>query len=205
MKRLLIIGSGGHAKVVTAAAEAAGWSIAGIVDATTDRTELLGHPISASCDTAEADAFIIAVGDNRTRRARFEEWSGCGLAAATVIHPSAIVASTASIGAGTFVSAGVIVNPDARIGDNVILNTGCIVEHDCVVADHAHVGPASSLCGNVSVGSGALLGTGVNAIPGISIGTWSVCGAGAAVVKDIPADCVCAGVPARIVRAVEEL
>lgn len=202
--RLLIIGAGGHAKVVLDAAQAAAWEIAGVVDEHETRTEVLGHLVARSADGIAADRFIVAIGDNQARARLFAQHVASGLEPATVIHPSAIIAPSARIGAGTFVAAGAIVNPEASVGENVILNTGCVVEHDVSVGDHALIGPLASLCGESSVGSGVLLGAGVTVKPRARVGEWSTVGAGAAVVSDLPAASVCAGVPARVMRTAEE-
>lgn len=202
--KLLVIGAGGHAKVVIDAARHAGWDIAGVVDTNPERSEVLAYPVSRSSESIAADRFIVAIGDNRTRARSFEQMRSQGLVPATVIHPSAVIASSADIGAGTFVAAGVIINPEATIGDNAILNTGCIVEHDVVIGDHAHVGPNAALCGAAAAGEGALLGVGACVKPQTAVGAWCIVGAGSAVVSELPADTVCAGVPARVLRPAED-
>jgi UDP-perosamine 4-acetyltransferase len=202
--KLLVVGAGGHAKVVLDAARAAGFDIAGVVGTRSDKKEVAGHPVTLDANSVRADGFIVAIGDNRARARVFGEYVGMGLRPITVIHPSTTLAETVSVGAGTFVAAGVVVNSDAVIGDNAILNTSCVVEHDVVVGDHALIGPNSSLCGAVRIGDGVLVGAGCTARPMISIGSWAVCGAGSVVVSDVPPATVCFGVPARPVRGIEE-
>jgi sugar O-acyltransferase (sialic acid O-acetyltransferase NeuD family) len=202
--RLLVVGAGGHAKVVIDAAEEAGFEIAGVVGAPGDVPEILGHPVSHDCADLAGDAFIVAIGDNATRSRIFGEYLTTGLTPASVVHPSAIVGRQAQIGEGAFVAAGVIINAGARIGADTILNTGCTVDHDCVVGEHAHIGPQAALCGSVTLGEGVLLGVGSCASPGVSVGDWTVVGAGAAIVDDLPAHAVCVGVPARPISASEE-
>ena len=201
--RLLVVGAGGHAKVVIDAAEEAGFEIAGIIGTAADAPEILGHPVSLSSEGLQADGFIVAIGDNSTRARYFAEYARAGLRPLSVSHPSAIVGKDVSIGDGTFVAAGVIVNAGARIGADAILNTGCTVDHDCVIGEHSHIGPQVALCGAVTLGEGVLFGVGSCASPRASVGAWSVVGAGAAVVGELPARTVCVGVPARPVRAVE--
>lgn len=202
--RLLVYGAGGHAKVVVDAAQAAGDDVVYVIDKQAGHTELLGVPIVATAEGTDADAFIIAVGDNRIRSALFAACIDTGLSPAVVVHPSAIIAPDVEIGGGTFIAAGVVVNAGTVIGTNAILNTSCTVDHDCVVADHAHVGPTSGLCGGVRIGEGALIGVGCSIIPTRSVGDWAVLGAGSVVVGDVPADSTYAGVPARSMRPTEE-
>jgi sugar O-acyltransferase (sialic acid O-acetyltransferase NeuD family) len=202
--RLLVIGAGGHAKVVVDAAQAAGHGIAGIVGQPTDAPTLLGHRIITNGEAPESDGFIVAIGDNAMRARYFAEYSAQGLVPATVVHPSAILGADVTLGAGTFIAAGVVVNAGTNIGADSILNTGCTVDHDCQIGAHSHIGPQVALCGGVSLGEGALVGVGACASPGVSVGAWGTIGAGAAVVDDLPARSVCVGVPARPIRTVTE-
>jgi sugar O-acyltransferase (sialic acid O-acetyltransferase NeuD family) len=202
--RLLVVGAGGHAKVVIDAAEAAGFEIAGVLGTAGDASEILGHPVSQDPEGVQADGFIVAIGDNALRSRFFAEYRAAGLAPSSVVHPSAILGTDVVIGDGTFIAAGVIVNTGARVGADTILNTGCTLDHDCIIGAHSHIGPQAALCGAVILGEGVLLGVGSCASPRSSVGEWSVVGAGAAVVGDLPARSVCVGVPARAIRSPQE-
>ncbi len=195
--RLLVIGAGGHAKVVIDAARAAGLDIAGVVARDPDPATVLGIPVTTSPAGIVADGFIVAIGDNAVRAKTFEALRESGLPAIAVVHPSARLAAGVAVGAGAFIAPGVVVNVDACIGENAILNTGCTVDHDCIVGAHAHVGPGANLCGACSVGEGALVGVGASAVPSSRIGEWAVVGAGAAIVGPVAARAVVGGVPAR--------
>jgi sugar O-acyltransferase (sialic acid O-acetyltransferase NeuD family) len=195
--RLLVIGAGGHAKVVIDAARGAGFEIAGVLGRPGDADEVLGIPVAHDRGRIDTDAFIVAIGENAARAATFVACLEAGLTPATVIHPSAQVADDIQIGRGTFVAPGAIVNIHARIGENVILNTGCAVDHDVVVGDHAHVGPTVGLCGGAHIGEGALLGVGASVIPRGRVGEWAIVGAGAVVTNPVPPHAVWGGVPAR--------
>jgi UDP-perosamine 4-acetyltransferase len=195
--KLLVIGAGGHAKVVIDAARAAGFNVVAAVGNADGVRAVLGVPVLPDAEGTQADCFIVAVGDNRERATLFAEYASRGLAPHTVIHPSATIAPSATVGDGAFLAAGVVVNPDAVIGANVILNTGCTVDHDCTIGEHAHVGPGANLCGSVTIGEGTLVGVGASAMPGVSVGAWTVIGAGATVTGDLPAASVCVGTPAR--------
>lgn len=200
--RLLVIGAGGHAKVVIDAARLSGWDVIGVVGRPDDDTSILGLTVSHAPDDLDADCFIVAIGRNDVRARYYDEYRAAGYTPATVIHPTAIVSPTADIGCGTFIGAGAIVNVDAFVGENVILNTACVVDHDCFIGDHSLIGPTASLCGEVTVGMGVMFGAGANAIPGTTIGAWSVCGAGTVVVEDLAAEMVYVGVPAKPIRPI---
>jgi sugar O-acyltransferase (sialic acid O-acetyltransferase NeuD family) len=198
--RLLVIGAGGHAKVVVDAARASGFEIAAVVGVPDGRAELLGLPVVGDASGVATDGFIVAIGDNAKRAKVFAQYRALGLTPLSVIHPSAVIADGVQVGGGTVVAAGAIINVDTVIGDDAIINTGCTIDHDCVIGAHALVGPGSSTCGGCHVGEGALVGVGASIAPTRTVGAWSVVGAGAAVVDDIPDRSVSVGVPARVIR-----
>lgn len=115
------------------------------------------------------------------------------------IHPSALVAPSASIGEGTVLLHGSIVQPNARVGEHVLINTAASVDHDCVIGDFAHISPHATLCGHVEVGEGTHIGAGAVIIPKVKVGRWCRVGAGAVVVRDLPDHCTAFGNPARVI------
>ncbi len=201
--RLLVVGAGGHAKVVVDAAQAAGFEVVAAIGDDGGCTDVLGVPVSPSPSGIETDGFIVAVGDNAARARLFAEYIEAGFTPLSVIHPAAVIAQDARIGAGTLVTAGAVVSVSAQIGANVIVNHGATVDHDCIVGDHTLLGPTTSMCGCSSVGDGVVLGAGACVIPQRAVGDWTVVGAGAVVAEDLPARSVCAGVPARVLREVQ--
>lgn len=197
---MTLVGGGGHAKVVLATARAAGLEVERALDDDRSRwgRQILGLPIAGPIADAldDPDALVLlAIGDNRAR-ARMAASARCTFVPA-LVHPSAIVHPSVSLGLGTVVFAGAIVQPDSRLGEHVIVNTGASIDHDCAIGDCAHIAPGARLSGGVTIGEGCLLGIGSAAIPGVTIGSWTVVGAGAAVVNDLPAGCTAVGVPAR--------
>jgi sugar O-acyltransferase (sialic acid O-acetyltransferase NeuD family) len=200
MKPLLIIGSGGHAKMIISTALAAGRRIAAVLDDNRERwgQHVLGHEVSGPIAQVERLAdlpAVIAIGNGAVRRRIAQEWPR---AWATLIHPHAFVDPTAKIGEGTVIAAGAVVQPDAVIGRHAVLNTGASVDHDCRLGDFVTTGPGAHLSGNVTVGDGVLLGVGCCVKPGVQIGQETTVGAGAAVVRDLPPHVVAYGVPARV-------
>lgn len=204
-QRLLVIGAGGHAKVVIDIAEVLGtWEIAAILADGPEASgrRVLGFPVVGRTDqiTEFADRetrFIVAIGSNVARERLQTASISAGLIAATLVHPSAVVARSAVLGEGSVVMAGAVVNSEAQIGRGVIINTGAIVDHDCRIGDYVHIAPGVRLCGSVSVGARALLGVGASATPGISVGRDCIVGAGSAVIRHVPDGARVAGVPAR--------
>lgn len=200
---IVVIGAGGHAKVVVATLQAAGRAVSAVLDDNPARWGdlLLGVPISGPVDSIRLRIpcrAIIAVGDNSVRRQIAERWRSVEWI--NVVHPSAIVHATVALGPGSIICAGAVVQPDARIGAHAIVNTSASVDHDATVGDYAHVAPGVRLAGQVRIGDGALIGIGASVTPGVSIGSGSIVGAGSVVVHDIPERVVAMGIPARVTR-----
>lgn len=201
---LVIIGAGGHGHVVADAVDPARWRLLGFADEHPEDVTDAAHPlIDVDDEQAAAAHFIVAVGDNTQRRRLFEQWLARGRVAGSVIHPSAIVSRSATLGGGVFIAPASVVNARAVVGDDVILNTGCIVEHDCVVGAHTHVAPRATLAGGVSVGESCLIGVGACVLPGVTVGAHAIVGAGAVVTRDVPARATVVGVPARVLSPAE--
>jgi sugar O-acyltransferase (sialic acid O-acetyltransferase NeuD family) len=142
-------------------------------------------------------AFVAALGKNALRAEKYKEACASGLEPWDAIHPSAVIARDVEWGPGLQVVAGVIVNTGARLGCNVILNTACSVDHDCRLGDHSFLGPGARLGGTIAVGEGAFIGIGAIILPGRKVGEWAVVGGGAVVTRDVPANLVVVGCPAR--------
>jgi sugar O-acyltransferase (sialic acid O-acetyltransferase NeuD family) len=199
---VVVIGAGGHAKVVIATVRAAGGEVTQVLDDDSARwgERILGVPVDGpvSDDAVANRPAVIAVGSNRARQALARRLQANWI---TACHPSAIVHSSVSLGPGTVVFAAAVVQPDAQIGAHAIINTAASVDHDCVLGDFVHVGPGTRLCGGVTIDEGALLGVGVSAAPNVGIGAWSTVGAGAVCVRDVPSDTTVTGVPARATEA----
>lgn len=199
--KILIVGSGGHSKVVADILDAAEHlTPIGFLSPDVSIADELPLPILGSDEDLpdiEHDGLVVAVGNNATRERLFEQFTSAGETLVSAVHPTAVISPEAVIGPGCMICAGVVVNPGAVIGANTILNTGCTVDHHCVIGDHVHIAPGVNLAGNVTVGEGAFLGIGSCAIQGVAIGEWATVGAGGAVIEDVPAHTTVVGVPAR--------
>lgn len=199
---IVVVGAGGHGKVVADVARTAGYRVLGFVDDKAKRSPLQDIPLLGrlsdldNLEFAASILLVMGIGDNRARMEIVGMLDTAGYQFATVVAPSAVVSAYASLGPGTVVLPQVVVNAGARVGAHVILNTVCAVDHDCVIADYVHLSPGVRLSGNVRVGSGTHVGTGASVIPGVSIGEWSTVGAGAVVIRDIGSRVVAVGVPA---------
>jgi len=198
--KVVVIGAGGHAKVVISALQAAGITVDVALDEDEGKwgSEILNVPVEGPTNLIrkmENVAAVIAIGSNSIRKKIALEYSNVRWL--TVIHPKAYVHESVQIGKGTVVFAGAIIQPYTKIGSHVIINTGATIDHDCEIGDYVHIAPGSHLAGNVKIGEGAFVGIGASIIPGIKIGEWAVIGAGAVVIDDIPPYTTAVGVPAK--------
>lgn len=196
---MTFFGASGHAKVVLEAWLASGGQVTQLVDDNPSVGDLLGMKVRSNYNPEELrdQPMIIAIGSNKIRK---EISKRIAANYQLVIHPSAIISPSVTLGDGTAVLANVVTNASANIGSHVILNTGCVVEHDCIVSDFVHIAPKATLCGNVRIGQGTHVGAGRTLIQGIKVGKWATIGAGAVVINDVPDYAIVVGVPGKIVK-----
>ena len=205
----LIVGAGGHAKVVMDALLSSGCAISGCYDDNPSLfgsepvpgVRVLGETSLLERDWKKGDRVIVAVGDNAVRRHLSLRWK---VEYGVAMAPSVILGKGVRIGHGTMILPSATINIDTLIGHHSILNTSCSIDHDCRIGDYAHVAPGCHLGGDVTIGEGSFLGVGTSVIPGVRIGRWSIVGIGAAVTKDLPDNCTAVGVPAKVIKAREE-
>lgn len=200
---IVIVGAGGHGKVVCDALQSMGEIVRGFCDDSKSRGDrVLDLPVLGDTAWLEANParIALAIGDNGRRKAVCARLEAAGSTPVVVVHAAATVASSATIAPGTVVMARAVINPDAIVGHGAIINTGAIVEHDCVVGPYAHLSPASALGGGARVGELAHVGLGAVVLPLVEVGARSIVGAGAVVNRSVPHDVVVRGVPARVGR-----
>jgi len=204
MKRLAILGAGGHGRVVADAAEAsAEWQeIVFFDDAWPERTHsgpwpIVGDQAALLGRCGEFDGLVVGVGANRVRLAHTQALSAAGARLATIIHPRATISRHASVEPGSVIFAGAVVNIGAHIGRACIINTAATVDHDCQLADGVHVSPGANLAGGVTVGTCSWIGANAGVRQQISIGAHAVIGVGAVVVSSLPDGVTAVGNPAR--------
>lgn len=204
---VLVIGAGGHGRVVADALRVAGRKVLGFVDAAADLEGMRidGLPVLGG-DTLLEDyppaSVMLANGigstvSTATRRQVYERLTASGFQFETVRHPSAIVSTSAVLSSGAQIMAGAVVQPGAVIGEDTIVNTGALIDHDCVIGRHCHLAPGAVLSGSVRVGDGCHIGAAASVIQDVTIGADALIAAGAVVVGDVAAGVRMAGVPAR--------
>jgi sugar O-acyltransferase (sialic acid O-acetyltransferase NeuD family) len=140
---------------------------------------------------------VVCAGKGRSRSAIVARLAPADPSYARIVHPSACVPRSASVGAGSILLAGVVLTADVSVGDHVVVMPNAVLTHDVVLADYATVCAGVNLAGGVVVGAGAYLGTGCLVREGVRIGAGAVVGMGAVVLSDVPAGATWVGNPAR--------
>lgn len=200
---ILIVGAGGHAKVVIDALCAVDTQLKVILADEDERKRgiiVAGHevisPLMAA--TGSVGVFHISVGGNAAReRICIYLTRHTQAKYIPISHPHASISSSARIGSGVFVAAQAVIGPDAQVGKGCIVNHGAVVDHDCIVDDFSHIAPNATLGGGVRIGRRVLVGAGANILPGVKLDDDCIVGAGAVVLNNLESGSVYAGVPAR--------
>jgi UDP-perosamine 4-acetyltransferase len=211
---VIIVGAGGHAKVVASCLNNDKYNLIGFIDK--DLTDLgrevyLGKTVVGQDSEMEkwlkdgSCGCIVAighVGNPIVRNRLYTKCKSLGFQMINAIHPTAVVDPTAKLGEGIAIMPNVVINANATIGDNSIINTASVIEHDVAIGSGVHVAPRTVISGASSVGENTLLGAGSTIIQGVKIGMNSIVGAGTVVIRDLPDKIVAVGNPAKIIREV---
>lgn len=195
MQKLILIGSGGHAKVIADTLSIQGRKITACVTLDTNLDTFCGVPVIGGDSELEKyspkDAVLVnGIGSIPGKIARWEiskKYRALGYQFLTVLHPSAFISACAHISNGAQIMAGALIQAGVTIGEDTIVNTGAILDHDCDVGANCHIAPGVTCSGEVSIGESCHVGTGATIIQRVLIGPRSVVTAGAIVKKDLPA------------------
>lgn len=193
---LILLGAGGHARVMTALLRATGHSPIGVCDPTLvasavsnwEGLDVLGGDEALEHFAPDRVALVLGVGQlavGSLRKQLYVLWRKQGYAFPALVHPTAWVAPDVQLGDGVQVMAGAVIQPGCVIGENCIINTHASIDHDCRIGSHVHVAPGATLCGTVTVDSGVFVGAGATVIQGVQIGESAVVGAGVTLVHDL--------------------
>ena len=192
MKKILLIGGGGHCKsVIDVIEQEERFEIVGIVDKPKLLgSKVLGYPIigndSDLSNLAKKYQYaLITVGQIRSPSLRvklFNLANEAGFILPSIISPNAYVSQHTSIGNGVVIMHNALVSANAVIGDNCIINSKVLIEHDCQIFDHCHISTNATINGGVVVESGCFVGSGSITKESITIQKNSFIKAGSLVV-----------------------
>ncbi|MCO4329235.1 acetyltransferase [Staphylococcus hyicus] len=202
MKKLILIGNGGHAKVIRdIVALNKDFQLVGYLDERVTeyfvKDNLFYDSLENIYKYRHNYYFCIAIGNNKVREKIFIGSNIPINQYATLIHPSSYISPSVKIGDGTVVMANAVINADSIIGNHVIINTGAIVEHDNSISNYAHISPNATLTGGVIIKESVHIGASAVVNPLIEIGNHSIVGSGATVVKNVASYTTVIGTPAK--------
>lgn len=202
---ILLIGAGGHAKVVIEALQISEPdTMVVLVDENMAKAgqKILGKwPIVFLDDWSKLPTqYHVAIGNNHIREKCSLDARKNGKELLTIMHPDAFVSPSTAISAGCFIAAKAVVAAESKLGEGCIINHGAIVDHDCCIGSYSHIGPNVTIGGGVFVGEGCLIGAGATILPLVKIGDHSIIGSGSVITKDVPSNQTIVGVPGRQVK-----
>lgn len=199
-RSVVIIGGGGHTRVLIGILKRAGRNVRGIVtrDESLIGAEIFGVPVIGHEKDFIADAtevtLVNGIGNSASRNGSgldvrmnaFHRYHARGFAFFPVLSNDAVIQPDVTLGEGVQIMPGAIIQPGAMVGENVIVNTRASVDHDVVIYPHAHIAPGAVLCGGVVIGQETHVGAGAVVIQGVRIGSNVVIGAGAVITRNVP-------------------
>lgn len=210
-EKIVVIGNGGHAKVVIDILREMGrYEIIGV---TTDKKcsddVFCNYPVLGDddilCDLIRNGVKNAAIGiggfkDNTLRKKIYEETKTKGFKVISAIHPSAVISRSALLGEGDVIFPGVVINTDVHIGNNVVIATGSTIDHETVIKDNVLISAGVNVGAYATIEEGALLALGSKVVSGVRVGGNSLVAAGAVVINDVDQDSKVFGIPARPTR-----
>lgn len=216
---LVIIGAGGFGAIAACAAEdinevsleneeEAPWNVVGYADCDAEKRGVLhaGRTVHGTIEDAARTLrdrelwFLCAVGDNAARAKMVRLAQSFGWKPATLVHPSAVLASSAVIGEGTYIGPAAVISSNAKIGAHVIIDMQVSIGHDAVVQDFCAVFPGARVTGRCHLGEHVVVGSNAALLPGTIVGDRAVVGASSLAHGRIEPDTTVLGVPARIIH-----
>lgn len=211
MRKLLLVGGGGHCRSVISALKSGGieYEKIGIVD----HKEKVGQEVSGISVVGEdndleqlylqgyTDAFVTlgSIGNPQKRKQLFRKIKEIGFHVPNIIDISAVVSEDTRLGEGIFVGKGGVINSCAIVEDGCIINTSATIEHDCEIGAFVHMATGSVLCGEVRIGADTHIGANATVIQGICIGKNVIIGAGSVIIRNVEDGVTIIGNPGRVI------
>lgn len=204
--KLIIIGAGGHGRVVADCAFTTGkyQEIAFLDDCYPQRKENAIWPIIGKVSEfgqyLNEAVFVVAFGNNKLRQTIQSQLKSTNATIVSVIHPHSVISTRATIGLGSVVCANTTINIGANVGEGCIINTGSTIEHDCVIGEFVHISPNAALAGGITIGDLSWLGINSTIIECLTIAPNTQIGAGAVVINNTEKNSLYVGNPAKYIR-----
>ena len=206
MRRLLILGTRSLAvEIADLASEIPGYRVVGFVENLERercKEPLEGLPVHWVDEvTALAEDHWAVCGLATTHRNAFtDQVAALGMRFATLVHPTASLSASSSVGSGSIVSRGVMVAAHTHIGSHVFINRGVLIGHHTAIRDYTTIQPGANVAGCCEIEEAVFIGMGALVLDRIKLGAHSVVGAGSLVNRDVRAGVQVVGAPARIIK-----
>ncbi|WJW74591.1 acetyltransferase [Thiohalobacter sp. IOR34] len=207
---LILLGAGGHARVLAELALGLGLKIRGIAAPTAPGDS---GPFAGLAHLGNDEAVfgipaaeirllngLGSVGPVARRAALYRRFREAGYRFAGLVHPAAVVSPSAVPGEGVLILAGAVVGTEAELDDNVLVNSRALLEHGCHIGPHSHLASGAVVCGDCQIGAEVHVGAGAVINQGRSIGNGAVIASGSVVTRDVEPWTLVAGVPATVIR-----
>ena len=206
-EKVIIVGDGGHAKVVIdILQELDKYDLIGVTSKLNDKKVFYGLPVLGTDEVLSyyfnkgIKNIALGIGgfkDNILRTNLFRKYSMEGYNIINAIHPKAIISKSVKFGTGVVVFAGAILSSEVVLGNNVIVATGATIDHETIIEDNCLISAGVTIGGNTIIGNGSLCALGSKVISGVIIESNVLIAAGAVVVNNIAYNSKVFGVPAK--------
>lgn len=212
MKRIILLGAGGHAKSVADTIEMQKeYKIEGFISpdepgkTVYNSYQVIGNDkdLQKIYESGVKYAFVTIgfMGNSVIREQLYKKLKQTGFVIPKIIDNTAVLAQEAEVGEGTYVGKNVVINSDACIGKMCIINTSAVVEHETVVEDFSHISVGTVLCGQTHIGKSTLVGANSVVIENRTVGDRCIIGAGSVIINNIPDNSKVVGNPGNTIRS----
>lgn len=183
----------------------AGYEIECFIDEDQAGKSLLGYEIVGNVldhNSIQGLNIAIAIGDNAVRQRVHESLSifEDKMRFPALVHSSATISSFSEIAEGAVIMPNAVVGPNTKIGRFCLVNTSSVIDHDSHMLEYSSIAPGALIGGRVSIGTRAAVSIGATVSHGIEIGDDCVVGANSFLNKDLEANRVAYGIPAKVIR-----
>ena len=201
MKKVIIVGAGGHAAEILDYIDYINqqlktpkeWHVLGLIDDSQSNYEAYDYTYpylgDISSHTAKTDVlYIMGIANMRYRKLIIEQLLSKGAIFTTLIHPTALISSSAKIGEGCVISHNVSVGPKAVLGSFNLINSRCTIGHDSQIGNFNFLSPQVVTGGFAVLGDENFIGTNAAILPAITLGNNNIVAAGMIVDKKVEDD-----------------